>query len=142
MKAPDPIDQGRQNLIEIAEAIGLDAHNISLEGFELYGDTLTVLEFARDDDGQKILDHDTFRKHAATYRLHPAERIPRPAMTSQEIRDFMDRNHALCTSEGEPRPADGIHEHGPWEFIYTRKRRNHITGLKCVLCGEERTSTT
>lgn len=60
-------------------------------------------------------------------------------MTAEEIRDFLDGNHALCTSDGEPRPTDGIHEHGPWEFIYTRKRRNNITGLRCVLCGEERT---
>lgn len=72
------INDAHKELLDIVKAIGLDPCNIPLGTTRLDGDVLTVQEFDLDEDGNKVLEGDNFRKRTRTYRLHPAEPIEEP----------------------------------------------------------------
>lgn len=76
MKLPEPTEHGRQHLLRIAEAIGLNPQEILLDDFVLEGNTLTVNEKQYNPDGSiRMRERGVYDTTRRTYRLQPVELI-------------------------------------------------------------------
>ena len=73
------LEEAHAEALTIIRAIGLDPDNIPVGGIHVDGDAITVREWVRDEDGNKILDGEEFRERTRVYRLHPVEPIDEPA---------------------------------------------------------------